>query len=124
MKIVSTKKAPEPKGHYSQAIIHNGTVYLSGVLPIDKDSGDFVGGDIAAQCKVVFSNFKAILEASGSGLDKVLNVTIYVADIQLWPAIDKLYSDFFSDCRPCRTIVPTSELHYGAKIEMNAVGFI
>ncbi len=121
---MSTENAPEPKGHYSQAIIHNGTVYLSGILPIDKESGNFVGGDIVTQCEVVFNNFKAILEASGSCLDKLLNVTIYVSDIQLWPAIDKLYSKFLSDCRPCRTIVPTSELHYGAKIEMNAVAFI
>ncbi len=68
MKIVSTENAPEPKGHYSQAIIHNGTVYLSGILPIDKESGNFVGGDIVTQCEVVFNNFKAILEASGSCL--------------------------------------------------------
>lgn len=124
MKIVNSKNAPQPKGHYSQAIIHNDVVYLSGILPVNKDTNEFFNGSIEEQCLIVFENLKAILNESGSCLEQVLNVTIYIPDISYWERINNLYSGFFIDNKPCRTIVPTTTLHYEAKLELNAIAYI
>lgn len=124
MKVVNTEKAPLPKGHYSQAIIHNDVVYLSGILPVSNVTNVFVDGTIEEQCIIVFDNLKAILKASGSCLEKVISVTLYIPDISYWGKINSLYSELFQDSKPCRTIVPTTTLHFGAKLEMNAISYI
>jgi 2-iminobutanoate/2-iminopropanoate deaminase len=124
MKSTQTDKAPLPGGHYSQAIVHNGLVYLSGQLPIDPQTGEKQTGSVEEQTRLVLQNLSAILEASGSSLSQVLKVTVYISDISLWGQVNEVYADVFGDHRPARAIVPTRDLHFGFKIEVDAVAAV
>ncbi len=121
MKLIQTDRAPAPAGHYSQAVVHNGTVYIAGQLPIDPETGEKCLGSIEEQTEQVLKNVTAILDAAGSGLDRVLKVTIYVSDISLWGGVNAVYAKFFGDHRPARVVVPTRELHHGFLIEVEAI---
>ena len=123
-KVVLTDKAPVPGGHYSQAIIHNGVVYVAGQIPIDPATGEKKLGPIEEQTQQVLENLEAILLAAGSRLDLVLKVTVYVSDMEFWPAVNKVYSAFFGDSKPARAIVPVKDLHYGFKIEIDAIAAV
>ncbi len=124
MKSTYTENAPAPGGHYSQAIVHNGLVYVSGQLPIDPKTGEKQTGAIEEQTRLVLQNLSAILEASGSSLEQVLKVTVYISDISLWGKVNEVYAEIFGDHRPARAIVPTRDLHFGFKIEVDAVAAI
>jgi 2-iminobutanoate/2-iminopropanoate deaminase len=124
MKSTYTENAPAPGGHYSQAIVHNGLVYVSGQLPIDPKTGEKQTGAIEEQTRLVFQNLSAILEASGSSLEQVLKVTVYISDISLWGKVNEVYAEIFGDHRPARAIVPTRDLHFGFKIEVDAIAAI
>lgn len=124
MKSTQTDKAPLPGGHYSQAIVHNGLVYVSGQLPIDPQTGEKQTGSVEEQTRLVLQNLSAILEASGSSLSQVLKVTVYISDISLWGQVNEVYADVFGDHRPARAIVPTRDLHFGFKIEVDAVAAV
>lgn len=124
MKAVSTKNAPSPAGHYSQAIIHNDIVYVSGQLAIDATTGEKRLGSIEEQTEQALNNLRHILEAAGSNTDHVLKTTVYVSDISLWGRVNDVYSKFFGSHRPARAVVPTRELHFGFKIEIEAVAAV
>jgi len=124
MKPISTKNAPKPAGHYSQAIVHNGQVFVSGQLPIDPKTGEKILGPIEEQTGQVLRNVQAILEAAGSKIEQVLKVTIYIPDMNLWGQVNAVYADFFKDHRPARAVVPTRELHHGFKIEMEVIAAV
>lgn len=124
MEQISTPGAPKPGGHYSQAIVHNGLVYVSGQLPIDPETGEKQTGSIEEQTDLVLRNMAAILEAAGSGIDRLLKVTVYVSDIGLWDRVNAVYTQFMGESRPARAVVPTRELHYGFLIEMDAVAAV
>lgn len=124
MKPTQTDKAPIPGGHYSQAMVHNRLVYVSGQLPIDPQTGEKQTGSIEEQTRLVLHNLSAILEASGSSLSQVLKVTVYISDISLWGQVNEVYADVFGDHRPARAMVPTRDLHFGFKIEVEAVAAI
>ena len=124
MKSVKTDKAPAPGGHYSQAIVHNGLVYVSGQLPVDPKTGEKQTGSMEDQTRLVLKNLSAILEASGSNLGSVLKVTVYIADISLWGNVNEVYAEVFGNHRPARAIVPTRDLHFGFKIEVDAVAAV
>ena len=117
MKIIETQNMPRSNGHYSQCIEHNDILYLSGQLPTDKETGS-IPESIEEQTKLVFKNAETILEEAGSNKNKILQVRIYVSNIDLWDKVDKEYSQFFQSHKPVRCIVPTRELHYGALIEV------
>ena len=121
MEIISTKKAPEPGGHYSQAVVHNDLVFISGQLPVDPLSGNQVGTSIEEQTRQVLNNLEAILKAAGSSAERVLKITVYISDISLWGRVNAVYSEFFRDHRPARAVVPTKELHFGFQVEMDAI---
>ncbi len=121
MKIVKTLEAPLPGGHYSQAIIHQGLVYVSGQLPIDPKTGEKVLGSIEDQARQALKNLSAILEAADSGLPYVIKTTIYLSDIQYWDRVNHIYADFFGTHRPARAVVPVGTLHHGFLIEIDAV---
>ncbi len=121
MKPVQTDKAPLPAGHYSQAIEHNGLVYVSGQLPIHPETGERQTGPIEKQTRLVLQNLSAILEASGSSLNQVLKVTVYISDISLWGKVNDVYAEIFGNHRPARAVVPTRDLHFGFKIEVDAI---
>jgi|SRR6056297_351099 len=121
MNQINTPNAPEPGGHYSQAMVHNGMVFISGQLPIDPVTGTRITGEIEEQTIQVLKNLKSILEAANSGIDYLLKVNIYISDVSLWSKVNQIYADFIGSHRPARAIVPTRELHHGFKIEVEAV---
>ncbi len=121
MKHIQTPHAPAPAGHYSQAIVHQGLVYVSGQLPVDPATGVKRTGSIEEQTQQALENVEAILQAAGSDLEHVLKTTVYVSDIQLWDRVNAVYARFFGDHKPARAVVPTRELHYGFKIEIEAI---
>ncbi len=121
---IQTPDAPAPAGHYSQATVHNGIVYVSGQLSIDSRTGERLLGSIDAQTRQVLDNISAILKASGSDLSRVLKMTIYVSDIGLWDAVNSAYMEVMGDHRPARAVVPTAKLHYGFQIEIEAVAAV
>lgn len=122
MHTVLTENAPGPAGHYSQAVVANGIVYVSGQLPIDPAATERTVGPIEEQAAQALRNVRAVLEAAGSDLDHVLKTTVYVSDIALWGRVNEVYAQFFGDHRPARAVVPTRELHFGYQIEIEAVG--
>lgn len=122
IKYVSTPDAPAPGGHYSQAVVHRGLVYVSGQLPIDPHTGNKELGTIEAQTELVLKNIGEILRAASSDLSQLLQVTIYITDINLWGAVNVVYRKVLGEnARPSRVVVPVAELHYGFKIEVAAV---
>lgn len=121
---VSTQNAPKPAGHYSQAIIHNNIVYVSGQLPIDPRTGEKRLGSIEEQTEQALKNVSEILKAAGCGLNRVIKTTVYVSDIKLWGRVNAVYSNFFGDHRPARAVVPTRDLHFGFQIEIEAIAAV
>ena len=122
MRIVHTDLAPSAGGHYSQAVVHNGTVYVSGQLPIDPADPKAPPGDAATQARQALRNVRHILEAAGSDLDHALQMTIYVSDISHWGEVNQVYSEVMGEHRPARAVVPTRDLHYGYLVEIQAIG--
>jgi 2-iminobutanoate/2-iminopropanoate deaminase len=118
---VETRTAPIPAGHYSQALIHEGIIYVAGQLPIDPATGVRQLGSIEAQTEQVLRNLAAIVEAAGSDLSRVLRTTVYVADITLWERVNAVYQQVFGSHRPARTVVPVPTLHHGFLIEIDAI---
>lgn len=122
MKPIHTDGAPSPAGHYSQAIVHAGLVYVAGQLPIRP--GASRGGDVGSieeQTEQTLRNVAAILEAAGSGLDRVLQMTIYVSDMSLWSGVNAVYARVLGGHRPARAVVPVKDLHHGYQIEIQAI---
>ena len=121
MEKVLTPNAPQPAGHYSQAIVHNGLVYVAGQLAIDPATGERKLASIEEQTEQTLKNVAAILEAAGSDLQHVLKMTVYISDIDLWGAVNETYARVFGDHRPARAIIPVKDLHYGFQIEIEAI---
>lgn len=121
MEYVFTENAPKAVGHYSQAIVHNGLVFVSGQLPMDPRTGGKKIGSIEEQTEQVLENIKNILKASGSSLQHVLKATVYISDISLFGKVNEIYSKYFGEHKPARAVVPTRELHLGFQIEMEVI---
>lgn len=121
IKKVFTENAPRPAGHYSQAVVHDGIVYVSGQLPIDPETGEKRIDSIEEQIDQALRNLSSILDASGSGIEHVLKTTVYISDIELWGRVNEVYARFFGDHQPARAVVPTRNLHFGFQIEIEAV---
>ena len=124
MHIVTTDDALKPSGHYSQAITHQGLVYVSGQLPFDWQSGEKILGSAGDQAAAALTNLGRVVEAAGSAREKVLKCTVYIADIADWDEINAAYASFFGDHKPARAIVPTGPLHFGFKVEIDAIAAI
>ena len=118
---IETKNAPAAGGHYSQAVVHNGLVFVSGQLSIDPQTSEKKLGSIEEQTEQVLKNVEAILKAANSDFSRVLKITVYVADIELWAAVNKVYARVLGEHRPARAVIPTGKLHYGFLIEIDAV---
>ena len=123
MKMIKTEKMPLVKGHYSPVVEHNGILYLSGQIPTDPLTGN-VPATIEEQTKLVLSKIELLLRESGSSLKKVLQVRIFLSDIDLWDKVNKVYGDFFGDHKPARCVVPVGKLHYGSLLEVEATAFV
>ncbi len=121
---ISTENAPKPSGHYSQAIVHNNIVYVSGQLPIDPKTGEKRIGSIEEQTQQTLKNLSEILDAAGSSISRVIKTTVYVSDIELWGKVNEVYSRFFGEHRPARAVVPTRNLHFGFQVEIEAIAVV
>ena len=121
MKTVSTPNAPLPAGHYSQAMVYGGLVYVAGQLPIDPRNPGVISEDPAEQTRQALANVSAILQAAGSALHCVVQMTIYVTDVSLWPTVNATYSEVLGEHRPARAIVPVGTLKEGMLIEIQAI---
>ncbi len=124
MNLVFTPNAPKPAGHYSQAVEHQGIVYVSGQLPIHPATGEKILDTIEAQTEQVLNNLNQILLAANSSKEKVLKTTVYISDINLWDRVNTIYAAFFGNHRPARAVVPTKELHFGFQVEIEAIATV
>lgn len=120
MKTIETKNAPAAIGPYSQAIAHGGLVYTSGQIPVDPSTGAIEAGGIEGQAHQALKNLAAVLEAAGSGLDKVVKTTCFLRDIGDFAVFNEIYSLYFPG-RPARSCVEVSALPKGALVEIEAV---
>ena len=121
IKPVNTNDAPQAAGHYSQGIVSNGLVFVSGQLAIDPRTGERKLSSIEEQTEQALRNVVAIVRAAGSDANKILKMTVYVADIELWARVNETYAAFMGEHKPARAIVPTGALHHGFLIEIEAV---
>lgn len=124
MKKIQPSDQPLPKAHYSPGIEHNGLVYVSGQLPIDLVTREPFAGDIETQTELALRNVEAVLHAAGTNLDHVLQMTIYVSDIELWGKVNETYARVMGDHRPARAVVPVKDLHFDTKIEIQAIAAV
>ena len=122
--IIQTDRAPQAIGPYSQAVKARGFVYASGQIPIDPATGQFVAGGITEQTEQVLKNVAAVLEASGSGLDKVVKTTVFLADMEEFAAMNEVYGRFFSSEPPARATVQAAGLPRNAKIEIEVIALV
>ena len=124
MKAILTSEAPAPAGHYAQAIVHDGWVFVSGQLPVDPQTGEKRTGSIEEQTEQALKNVAAILRAANSDVDRVAKTTVYISDIALWDRVNRVYAEFFGEHRPARAVVPTRELHFGFQVEIEAIAVV
>ena len=122
--IAQTERAPGAIGPYSQAITAGGFVFASGQIPIDPASGQFVAGGISEQTEQVLKNLSAVLEAAGSGLDRVVKTTVFLASMDEFAAMNEVYGRFFSSKPPARATVQAARLPRDARVEIDAIALI
>jgi 2-iminobutanoate/2-iminopropanoate deaminase len=121
---ISTEAAPAAAGHYSQAVVHNGLVYVSGQLPLDPVTRQVVDGGLEPQARQVIANISSILQAAGSSLDNILKATIYIPDSSYWPEINRVYAECMGDHKPARAVIPCGDLHFGVLLEMEVIASV
>jgi 2-iminobutanoate/2-iminopropanoate deaminase len=122
--IVLTDRGPKPIGPYSQAIRANGFLFVSGQIAIDPQTGELVGANITAQTERVLENVKAILEAGGSNLHRVVKTSVFLKDMNEFAAMNEVYGRFFSIAPPARTTVQVARLPKDAHVEIEVVAAI
>lgn len=121
MKAISTNNAPAAIGPYSQAIEANGTIYVSGQLPINPATGEFAQGGIKAEARQSLTNIKNILAAEGLDMSNVAKVTVLLADISYFAEVNEVYAEFFAQPYPARSAFAVAALPKGANIEIEAI---
>ncbi|HEX8737439.1 MAG TPA: Rid family detoxifying hydrolase [Pyrinomonadaceae bacterium] len=121
MERIQVKDAPLPVGHYSHGIVHNGFVFVSGQLPMNQVTREVENGSIEAQTELALRNVEAVLHAAGTDLNHVVQMTIYISDIELWGKVNEVYARILGEHRPARAIVPVKDLHFNTKIEIQAI---
>ena len=124
MEKVRVENIPEPKGHYSPAVVHNGLIFVSGQLPWNHATGEIETGSIEKQTELALRNVENILQAAGSDLDHVVQMTIYVSEMDDWDKVNEVYKRILGEHRPARAIVPVKTLHFGTEIEIQAIAAV
>ena len=119
--IIQTAHAPDAIGPYSQAIRANGLVFASGQIPTDPQTGQFVPGGIQEQTEQALKNLAAVLEAAGSGLDRIVKTTVFLADMNEFSAMNEIYGEFFRENPPARATVEAARLPRDARVEIEAI---
>ena len=121
MDIISTDRAPQALGPYSQAIRANGFIFCSGQIPIDPAAGAVTATTAADQARQAITNLQKVLEAAGSGLDKVVKTTVFLGDMGDFAAVNAVYAELFGDTKPARSCVQAARLPKDVKIEIEAI---
>jgi 2-iminobutanoate/2-iminopropanoate deaminase len=121
---ISTDGAPAAAGPYSQAIRAGDLVFTAGQLGLDPSSGEFVADDVAGQADRALANLAAILDAAGSGLDRLVKVTVFLGDIGDWPAVNEVYVRWIPEPFPARSAFAVKDLPKGARVEIEAVATV
>jgi len=121
MESIQTDRAPEAIGPYSQAIKANGFIFASGQIPLDPSTMQIVEGGIQEQTGRVLENLKAVLEAAGSSLDRVVKTTVYLADMGEFAAMNEIYAKYFGATKPARSTVQVARLPRDVRIEIDVV---
>jgi 2-iminobutanoate/2-iminopropanoate deaminase len=119
--IIQTEHAPQAIGPYSQAVKTNGLIFASGQIPTDPQTGQFVTGGIEEQTEQVLKNLAAVLEAAGSGLNRVVKTTVFLLDMQEFGAMNEVYGRFFKEEPPARATVQAARLPRDARVEIEAI---
>jgi 2-iminobutanoate/2-iminopropanoate deaminase len=121
---VSTPAAPKAVGPYSQAVRAGDLLFVSGQIPLDPATGALVAGDIAAQTRRVMLSLEGILKAAGARFDDVVRATVFLANIDDFPAMNEVYGEFFSIPAPARSTIEASRLPRGAKLEIDLIAVL
>jgi 2-iminobutanoate/2-iminopropanoate deaminase len=121
MKIISTLNAPAAIGPYSQAVVSNGFAFLSGQIPLDPATGQIVEGDITAQTMRVLENIKAVLEGSGSSLNRVVKTTVYLTDMREFAKMNEVYAGYFPQDAPARATIEAARLPRDVRVEIDCI---
>ena len=121
MRSIQPSGQPTPKGHYSPGVEHNGLIFVSGQLPMDLTTRQPFTGSIEEQTELALRNVEAVLNEAGSDLGHVIQMTIYVSDIELWDGVNTAYARVMGDHRPARAVIPVKDLHFDTKIEIAAI---
>jgi 2-iminobutanoate/2-iminopropanoate deaminase len=119
--VVSTADAPAAIGPYSQAIVAGGMVFISGQLPVEPATGNLVEGAIGDMTRRIFANLEAVLLAAGSSLAQVVKMTVFLADMNDFQAMNTVYAEFFPEHPPARSTVQVARLPRDARIEIEAI---
>ena len=118
---IETTQAPAAIGPYSQGVVVDGWLWVSGQIPLDPETGEIVGSDAATQADRVLRNLDAILKAAGSGFDRVVRATLYLNSMDDFQAVNEVYARYFDEPYPARVAVEVSRLPRGALVEIDAV---
>lgn len=121
MKVIATKNAPAAVGPYSQAIDCGDTVYCSGQIPLDPQTGAVVAGGLEAQAHQMFRNVKAVLAEAGLGLENVVKTTVFMTDLGQFGALNAIYAEYFAEPYPARSCVEVSALPKGVLVECEVI---
>ncbi len=119
--VVRSSAAPEAIGPYEQGILIGGFLFTAGQIPLDPKTGNLVDGGIAAQTRRVLENLKAVLEAGGSSLDRVVKATVFLKNMADFPAVNEVYAEYFGASKPARSTVAVADLPRGALVEIDLV---
>ena len=122
--IIHSEKAPAAIGPYSQAVSHNGLVYCSGQIGMEPETGALVEGGVEAETRRALENLKAVLNAAGSGLEHALKVTVYLADLNDYAAVNAIYAEYFSQSQPARAAVQVTRLPRDARVEIDSIASV
>jgi reactive intermediate/imine deaminase len=118
---IHTPHAPQAIGTYSQAVRVDGTVYLSGQIPLDPATGELVAGDMEAQVRRVFDNLRAVAQAAGGDLTHVAKLTVYLTDLAHFALVNRVMAEYFSPPYPARAAVGVAALPRGAVVEIDGI---
>lgn len=121
MKAITTEKAPQPFGHYVQAMEAAGVVYVSGQLAARADGSSLSHQPFEVQARQAIANVVAIVERAGLARDRIASVRAYLVGVEHWPAFNAIYAEILGDHRPARAVVPVPALHHGYLVELEAV---